>query len=425
MRRDIRFAALLTLLAIVALSVELGKIENKFSSVQTYPATVCPGTNTDASATALIPNSKTMGTSIPSIQNKMKMIGTTNFASKKALLVDGGQVTSTSVLKGSSGWYAAVNCSISDGDEWFVGGSASVSSKGTISIVNSGLSSAIVDFKVYSSKASTIISKTVPANSSTYVLVDSLAPGEEAIAVNAITRSGRVSIFFLDNRKSGLRAMGADYVSPAPAPAKTVIIPNIPTTKSKDGQMLRVVVPGTVDANIKATIISSDGSFAPSGLDGISIQSDSVKDINFKPVVADSSYSLRLDSDVPISASVLTSGGGDLIWSTSAPFLTSTSLQLGGLTPLIRLYGSNIDVNLSWIDTRGNKSGKHIVGTDSVAFRPKVGLLRAQFSVTNNSTYGALLVTSGTGSAVLPIAPGSHLESATLPRSDARSINRG
>lgn len=425
MRKDLKAIALMSLITVLLLTAGLGKIENRISQVKSYPATVCPGTNVDGSNVDLLPNAKIIGTSIPSNKNKMTKIGTSNFASKKALLIDGSSVTSTSVLKGNSGWMAAVNCSISDGDDWFIGGTGSVSSKGTISVVNSGLSSAQVDFKIYSSKAPRIVSKTIPANSVAYVLLDSLAPGEESIVVNAITRAGRVSIFMLDNRNRGLRAIGADYVAPAGKPSKTVVIPNIPIFKSDATQLVRIVVPGSVDANIKANIFSSDGSFSPSVIDGANINGESVKDFVFKPIVQDSSYALRIDSDVPISASVLTVLPGDLIWSTATPVIDQTALQVGGFKPLIRIYGKNINVDLDWIDTNGNRGNKRLVGTDTIAFRPKVGLSRVTFKATGSDSYGSLLLSSGSGYAILPILSGSHLESSSLPKSDARAINRG
>ena len=424
MIRNLKVLMLLVIIAATGLATGLSKIDNRVSAIKSYPATVCPGTNTDGTATAIIPNSKVLGTSIPSNLNKMTEIGSSTFVSKKALLVDGGQVTSTSILRVGSA-LAAVNCSISDGDDWFIGGSSNVSSKGTIAIINSGLSSAIVDLKVFSSKAALVITKTIPANSAQYILTDSLAPGEDSIAVNAITRAGRVSIFMLDNRKSGLRSMGTDYVAPASAPSKLIVIPNIPTSSGKDDQLLRVVVPGNVSANLKATVLSSDGSFAPIGIDGTSVNAGAVKDFKFKPIVADSSYSLVLESDVPIGASVLTINSGDLTWATATTTLKDTSIQLGGFTPLFRFYGKTIDVNLSWIDTRGKRSGKHIVGNDTVAFRSKVGLTRVSITTNQSDNYGSLLVDSGSGYALLPITSGSHLESAVLPRSDARTINRG
>ena len=229
----------------------------------------------------------------------------------------------------------------------------------------------------------------------------------------------------LDNRNKGLRAIGADYVAPSGKPSKMIVIPNIPIFKNNSTQILRVVVPGSVDANIRANIYSSDGSFAPSGIDGANINGETVKDFEFKPIVQDSSFSLRIDSDVPISASVLTVMGGDLIWSTAVPAIDQTALQVGGFKPLIRLYGKSINVNLEWIDSNGNKSGKRLIGSDTLAFRPKVGLIRAQFTSTSSETYGALILSTGSGYSILPILSGSHLESSTLPKSDARAINRG
>jgi hypothetical protein len=98
---------------------------------------------------------------------------------------------------------------------------------------------------------------------------------------------------------------------------------------------------------------------------------------------------------------------------------------LGGFTPLFRFYGKMIDINLNWIDSRGRRSGKRIVGNDTVAFRSKVGLTRVSITSNQPDNFGSLLVNSGAGYALLPITSGSHLESAVLPRSDARTINRG
>lgn len=426
MRRDLKVISLFALLSIVGLTAGLGKFENKISQVKTYPATVCPGTDSGGSAIDLLPNSKVKAAVIPSNLNKMRPIGTSIFNTKKPLLVDGGEVTSVSILKGANGWIAAVNCSISDGDDWFIGGSANVTSKGSLVIVNSGLSPAAVDFKIYSSKPPRTVNKTIDANSVKYVKIDSLAPGEDSIAINAITRAGRVSVFMLDNRGSGLRTLGGDYVAPAPAPSKTVVIPIIPTPKlnAKRSQLLRLVVPGNVDANIKATIFSDDGSFAPRGIDGANINGGTVKDISLKPIVSKSTYSLRIDSDVPLSAAVLTKLGGDFIWSTATSPITQSTLRMGGLKPLLRLYGSDIDVEVSWIDNNKKSGSKRLIGSDTITYRPPNGLTKIKIESLSGSSYGSLLIASGSGYAVLPVVSGSHLESAALPRSDARAINR-
>jgi hypothetical protein len=425
MIKNIKIIALALLLISFGVATGLTDFSGSISKVQSFPSTVCPGNRFDGVLTDLLPNAETPVTSIPSHKNKLVKSGTSNFLTKSALLVDGGQFTSTTLLRGSNGWLGGAVCSISDGDDWFVGGSAGVQSTGIISVINSGLSTAQVDFKIYSSKAPGLVSKSIPANSELDIPIDSLAPGEESIAVNALTRSGRVSIFMIDKRHNGLRDLGGDFVSPSAQPAKEIVIPNIPYFTKNMTQTLRIVVPGNVDANLKATIYSGDGSFAPSGVDGISITNSTSKDVPLSPVISDSSYSLKLSADVPIIASVLTKISSDIVWSTAAQLLTQTNLDIGGFKPLMRFYGPSISLNLNWVDVNGKHGGVHISGADSVAYRPKVALLRLQVTPAAQDNYGAMIIDNNSGFTAIPITPGSHLESSALPVSDAKAINRG
>ena len=427
MKLNFKVISLAALVVATSVGMVLGKIEGNTASIQSFPATVCPGNLIDGSTTDVLPNSNIQGASIPNSQKKLGTIGSSSLVTKKPLLIDGGKVTSIAISRGANGSLAAVNCSISDGNDWFIGGTSSVSSKGLLSLVNSGLSAAQVDIQIYSSKAASVLSKTVPANSSVDINLDSLAPGEDAIAVNVLTRSGRVSPFMIDSRKQGLRAVGSDFVATAASPSKLVIIPNIPKISTKSGgkQIIRVVVPGNQSATLKATVFSSDGSFAPIGLDGANIPSASVKDIVFSPIVGDSSFALRLESDVPIGASVLSAFSGDFLWSTSAAPISNTALQVGGFAPLIRAFGSKINLELKLIDITGKKNSINLTGTDSVAYRPKKPLLRIEFSANDQNNFASLTLNSGSGVAQLPVISGAHLERSDLPRSDARTINRG
>ena len=426
MRKNLRLISLSLLVLAILIATSFGKIEKSITKVQTFPSTVCPGSKSGNVVIDYLPKSKIKAALIPNETGKLKPLGTSVLNASKPLLVDGQEVTSMAIIKGSSGWLAATSCSISDGDDWFIGGSANITSRGYLEIVNSGLSAAQVDLKIYSKTAPRTINKTIPANSVKYVKLDSLAPGEDSIAINAITRSGRISVFMLDNRGSGLRSLGGDFVPPALAPAKSVVIPFIPTIKKggQNTQTLRLVVPGSVDANIKATIYSGDGSFAPRGIDGQSVNGGTVKDIDINPIVSDSSYVLKIDSDVPISASIFTRSGQDFIWSTSAQPLKSTTIRLGGFKPVMRFYGQNIDLNLSWVDSNGKRSGKRITESDTVSFKSKIGLNSLTVENLNGVNYGSLKISNSSGAAILPIVSGAHLESAALPRSDARAINR-
>ena len=108
----------------------------------------------------------------------------------------------------------------------------------------------------------------------------------------------------------------------------------------------------------------------------------------------------------------------------SAP-ISNTALQVGGFAPLIRAFGSKINLELKLIDITGKKNSINLTGTDSVAYRPKKPLLRIEFSANEQNNFASLTLNSGSGVAQLPVISGAHLERSDLPRSDARTINRG
>jgi len=431
-----------TLLALAGLSAAIlitnftPKIGTAIKLVQNFPATVCPGNLSTGSATAVLANAKVKVRSIPSKSNALSAAGSANNLVTKPLLVDGDALSAISVLRGTSPWLATAVCAISNGDTWFVGGSGSLTSKGGLDIVNSGLSVSVVDLYVFTSKGPAPLSSvTIAPNSEKRIFLDALAPGEESIAIHAITRSGRVSTFLFDERRKGLRSLGADFVSPGAKPANHVVIPaisNIVVAKGKHAAaLLRILAPGNIDATVKASVISSDGSFAPIGLDGFSLTRGQVRDINFSPVIASGIYSLVLDSDQPIVAAVQStaaaSGTPDFAWSSSANPLTAVSMNFGGLTPTVQFTGANISVQVSWIAVTGKSGSQTIAGTDSATWQPKTGLIRATFNNLANSdksTYGSVIFQGSGGLSHLLLAPGAVLESASIPVPDAGVIAR-
>ena len=412
------------------------KIGSAIKLVQNFPATACPGNLSDGSATAVLANAKVKVRSIPSKSNSLTKAGSSNILVKNPLLVDGDPLSAISVIRGRSPWLATAVCAISNGDSWFVGGSGSLTSKGALDIVNSGLSVSVVDLFVFTSKGPAPLSSvTIPPNSEKRIFLDALAPGEDSVAIHAITRSGRVSTFMFDERRKGLRSLGADFVSAGARPANHVVIPavsNIVVAKGKHAtQTLRILAPGNIDATVKATVVSSDGAFSPVGLDGFSVTRGTVTDINFSPVIAAGIYSLVLESDQPIVAAVQSnstaSGTPDFSWSSSANPLTSVSMNFGGLTPTAQFTGGNIAVQISWITINGKSGSQTISGTDSATWTPKMGLIRATFNNlagADKNTYGSIIFQGSGGLSHLLLAPGAILESASVPVPDAGVIAR-
>ncbi len=433
---DMRLIAALGLLALSLVSTAIVNPDNSgVTRIKSYPATVCPANLSNGTSTSVIPSPQTLVRQVPTKNNKLTKAKTTFYLSSKPLLVDGNFESSINVTRSKSGSLATVVCSISGGDQWFIGGSGTVSSRASIEIVNSGLSTSVVDLIVYTSNSvSSVISKRINRNSSKRIYLDTLAPGEESIVVHSITRSGRVTTFVHDQRERGISSLGADFVSQGADPAKRIVIPaisNVNLVDKKATQTLRILVPGKVDANVRAKIFSNDGSFVPIGLDNINVVAGKVIDLPIKPVLQARNYSLVLSADRPIVASVKSSrilnGRNEFTWSTSVTEFKSVSLHLGGLTPDVVFQGKNFEVDIQWIDKNRKLYSKTIRsanGDEWAIWRPKNGVLRVSFSTTSSQVYAGMIFKETVGLSYLPVVAGAQLESAAVPNSDARIISR-
>jgi len=404
-------------------------------TVNTYPATVCPANLSSGTSTSVLPSSNILVRQIPTKKNQLKKAKTSFYLSKAPLLVDGSSESSINVTRSKSGSLATVVCSISSGDQWFVGGSGALTSKASIEIINSGLSTSVVDLVVYTSNSvSSIISKRVNKNSSKRIYLDTLAPGEDSVVIRAITRSGRVTTFLYDQRQQGITALGADFVSQGADPANRVVIPaisNLELAGKGGSQILRILVPGKVSANVSAKLFSSDGSFVPLGLDNLNIVAGKVTDLNFKPVLQSKNFSLIVTSDRPIVAAVKSTrsrnGRNDFTWSTSTREFKYLAFNFAGLKPQVLFQGKNLEVDVQWVGKNRKLYSKTIrsaVGDDWASWSPKSGVLQARFSTTGNQIYGGVIFDEKSGISYLPLAAGAQLESTAVPNSDARVITR-
>ena len=426
--------ALMVFALTVAGVILFNPTKTEISTVKSYPATVCPGNLGNGTSTSVLPSSNTLVKEIPSTKIVLKKARTTFYLSSKPLLVDGNSQTSINVTRTKSNSLATAICSISSGEQWFVGGSGSVSSNSSIQIINSGLSTSIVDLYVHTAKGvSPVSSVRISKNSSKRIYLDTLAPGENSVVIHSITRSGRVTMFMHDQRQLGLRNFGSDFVSQGAGPENRVVIPainNVLLSGKDTQQLLRILAPGTVKANVRVKLISSDGTFAPIELDDINIEGGKVKDIKFKPVLESKNFSLVLTSDRPIVAAVKSSGtfGGtnEFTWSTSVQQLESMSLNFGGLQPQVAFQGKNIEVNVVWTAKNRKEYRKTIRGSkenDIATWSPLGGVLTARFSTSKDQIYGGVIFKENAGLSYLPLVAGAQLESSAIPISDARIIS--
>ena len=404
-----------------------------------YPATVCPATYNKAAAIAGLPNSK-VGRRL--IEGKNKKISVKSAGSipigSAAVLVEGNPGTALTFI--NNVWKAVVPCSVSNGEQWFVGGSGALTSKSILSIVNSGFSESSVEIEIFA-PTGLIINQvvTIATNSTKNIAVDTLAPGEDSIVVAVKTKSGRVSSFLFDERKKGLRSLGADFVAPVAAPKNLLVIPaisglrgNLATAANSSNHILRLMVPGTIDANVEVSINSNDGSFVPVGLGELKIKSQRVLNVPLSFAPEKQAFSITVKSDQPVLGSTLSTysfgKSSEIAWATGADELSNLTMNLTGSKPLVAFAGKNINVEILAVGINGKKYNKSVKGSSFAIWQAPIGLNRIQFISKTSGTYGGIILhpdASGIGTSYIPLNTGANLESASEPISDADVISRG
>jgi len=405
----------------------------------TYPATVCPAVGNKVPSVASLTNSKIQRRLINGISKtlnsgKKSLIALNN----DALLVEGNPGTALTFV--NSGWKSVVPCSVSNGEQWFAGGSGALTSKSFLYIVNSGFSDSSVELQIYTPNGLIEPKSVVIAQNSTKkISVDTLIPGEDSIVIGVKTLSGRVSSYLLDERKKGLKSLGADFVAPVATANKKVTIAGISGLVGKQiansnfaAHTLRLLIPGTIDANIDVTINSNDGNFIPEGLSQFNIKNQRVLDIPLTFAPVNQPFSLIIDSDQPVLASVLSEftfgKSKEIAWATGADELSRWSVNFSGSKPVLSFSGNKINIRISATTINGKKIDKKITGTDFLVWNAPSGLNRLQITANGKGISGVVIFfpeVGSIGSSYIPMNNGANLETASEPISDASVISRG
>jgi len=432
-RRPLVLLAILSFVLLLSNLVNVAVSGSKFSS--NYPAVVCPST----------PKDLTTAVSMPSVKSQIRLVGTKSLSfipsqslrylqAKSPVILDSQGATPIvwQIRKGV--WAGATICSSSQTEQWFVGGAADVTSKARLILVNSGLSSAIVDIEIWNEiGAQPTKAVTIKANSYSEIGIDTLAPGSKAVVIKTLTRAGRVTCYMLDERGRGLRALGGDLINFAAKAEKEVFIPAIPHMVRKDRNKtvelphsLRILVPGEIDAHVTVTVYSTDGTFIPSGLENKLIKSGSVISLDLNPNMPASKFGVRIASDEPVVASVFSQtvaeGKSDFIWSTAAPALSKLTLSNSGLAPQLIFIGEEVKVDLELFFSNGKRKNLQAAGEGIATVKIPDGVRSISILKSAKGNYGAGLIATKSGYGYFPISAGSVLTKSSVPTSNIRVL---
>ena len=398
---------------------------------ESYPAVVCPPNTTGLSTAISLTSPKTLVRKTGTSSMKTSPVGFRRYAvAAQSAVIEAGPVTPVvwQVRKGV--WAGAVPCGAAISSQWFVGATADVTSKGSLTIVNSGLGKALVGVTVFTEngvQAEQVFA--VKANSFITTQLASLAPGSKSIAIHVVPQTGRVNAFVTDERGRGLQALGGDTVNPVENATKSLVIPAVPQQTGKKTSLphtLRILIPGEVGAQIGVEIKSTDGTFSPAGIDGKMIPAGKVVDLPLDVIMQSGKFALHLTADRPFVASVFTKtqsqGKTDFLWSTGVPELQNGTFATTGLAPLLVFTGDEISVDLELTSIAGKKQKITVRGSDIATYQ--ISERTRSFTVTKRSaqTYGAALIASKSGFGYAPLVTGSVLTRTSIPRSNIRVL---
>ena len=423
-------AALVSALCIGAL---LSVAVTTKSYSESYPAVVCPPTISGLTSQISLTSKKTPFQRLQNRTTKTAPVKVLRLpVNKDSLLFNSEGVAPVVWQSKASSWAGGAVCTGPATSQWFVGGTADITTRGRLMIVNSGLSDAVVDVQSFTENGKQPL-RTITVVSKNYLVIatDSLAPGDKYLTLHVAPRSGRVNAFMIDERSKGLSSLGGDLINFAPSASKSVMIPAIPhQIKDRSAALphtLRVLTPGDVDANVTAEVLSADGVFVPVGLTSRSISAGIVTEFQITPKISSTVLAIRITSTEPVVAAikstVTVSGRKDFVWSTSAPALVPLTIAISGLTPLISFAGERINVSLDVTLNNGKVIRKVIKGTEIATWRAPDAARSFTITKVGPDTFAGALVSSVNGYGYFPIAPGSLLTKIELPGSNIRVLN--
>ena len=396
-----------------------------------YPATVCPGALSGGVQRISLPAQRIATRLVAAKSEKLTLQKSSVIAGGSAPTFVSGNPGSALAFESVTGTSTAdAACEVGGIDQWFIGGSAGVTSQSVLQIINSGLSDSMLQIFPYNSKVALApIAVTVKANSAQNIALSAIAPGDEAVALHLVTESGRVSSFLLDHRRAGLNDLGASFVTPVAEPATVSYISGILPSSSKVASTMRFLVPGNLDANVHLSIFSGEGTFTPVGFDSVTIAHQKVVDLPLPLVALSGAYGIQITSDQPLFASTLTrtsGSGADFAWAGQLNPLSNFSLNLAGARAQFFFMGKTVSLHVNWVDAKGKSKSALIVGGSSASWRPVGALHGVTFKVLSKQPiYGGAIVANVDGGInYLPLLANQLISRAQAPVADLRTLTR-
>ena len=220
---------------------------------------------------------------------------------------------------------AGIRCSPPGMSFWFAGVGPSALKDGQLYLTNVDSTTATVDIDVFTPEGMVDPmggrSVTVEPHSQRTVDTEELAPNMRLMAVHVRTIIGRVAAAV---RTRTAAPAGVDWLPVAQEPTTRLVVPGLP--KGDDARQLLLVAPGDRDAMVTMHAVTKRGTYVPEGRKSVQVPAGSVLGVDLAAGLSGRAASVRLSSDVPITAGAYATnevgiGASDVAFTAATPAL--------------------------------------------------------------------------------------------------------
>nr|WP_246298125.1 DUF5719 family protein [Leifsonia soli] len=232
---------------------------------------------------------------------------------------------------------AAAACAEPAADTWLVAGSTALGQTSLVLLSNPSEVDATVDLTVFTETGAVdapgAAGILVPARSQKVVPLAGLVPSAAATVVRVQTTGGQVAATLQQSFEQGIQPRGAELAGPTGGPARQQIVPGVTITstdaiqgeQSAEGvgfafPVVRLLAPGQADAQVTVGAVGETGTAVGNSY-ATTVKAGQVAEIPLDHL-KDGSYTVTVNSNVPVVASVRTSVIGtkarDFTWFASA-----------------------------------------------------------------------------------------------------------
>jgi len=237
------------------------------------------------------------------------------YAEADGALAGGLTAAASAVFDDEARGLATTPCLAPDSHQWFVGAASTPERTGVLQLTNPTPGVAVVDLALYGPKGPVPTTGAsglaIAPGDQTSVPLNNLATGIHPLAVEVTARQGQVAAALTEVRHDVLDQAGADTIPAAAEPRRTTVLTGVPGPGEE--HTLAVANAGAAPAVVRLEVLGPRGPYTPTGLSSIQVPPQAVTETRLPAEALDGDVlGLRLTSDQPVTAGVLTASGSPL-----------------------------------------------------------------------------------------------------------------